>query len=236
MNEQYTQEKDKILATPISDEWNRSVNRLGRITLVIAMIASFGPFLYLYFFHGAQPAFGDIMSAMGKVAIAYAALWIIEPLAYYPSLGNSGSYMGWMVGSVANTRIPASVTAKSIIGVEEETQESEIVSTAAIAGSVVTTILVLTIGVFVGDLIVAMMPPIVMNTLISYVVPVIFGSVLAMLGGNRLQITLPTLAVIGMMNYISRYVVKIPYWVILIIAVGGCMMFTRFMYKRGKVK
>lgn len=229
-------QEDVVSTTPISDAWNRSVNQVGRITLIVAMLASFGPFLYLVIFRGAQPTFGNIMAAMGNVAVAYVALWIIEPLAYYPSLGNSGSYMGWMVGSVANTRIPASVTAKSIIGVEEETQESEIVSTAAIAGSVVTTILVLTIGTIAGDRVIAMLPPAVMSTLTSYVVPVIFGSVLAMLGGSRLQITLPTLAVIGTMNFISRNIYKIPSWVILISAVVGCMIFTRIMYKKGKVK
>lgn len=230
------EEKINVSVTPIADEWNKKVHFLGRITLAIAIVASFAPFIYLSVTTGQMPSLKEIASAMKDVAIAYVALWIIEPLAYYPSLGNSGSYMGWMVGSVANTRIPASVTAKEAIGVEEDTQESEIVSTAAIAGSVVTTILVLTLGTIFGTQIIGVMPAAVLTTLTSYVVPVIFGSVVAMLGGSNLQFTIPVFVIMFVLSYINKIkIIKIDSWMLLIIAVVGGILYARMLYKRGKM-
>ena len=233
MNENKT---SLVSATPISEEWNKKVHFLGRITLAIAIVACFAPYAYICMVTGEAPSAGELMKAMGNVAIAYVALWIIEPLAYYPALGNSGSYMGWMVGSVANTRIPASVTAKEAVGVEEDTQEAEIVATAAIAGSIVTTILVLTIGTICGTQVIAILPEAVLKTLTSYVVPVIFGSVVAMLGGKHLQFTVPFLALmLGLCLLNKLQIVTIKSWMLLIIAVFGAIGYARLLYKKGKM-
>ncbi len=171
-----------------------------------------------------------------NVLLAFGTLYIIEPVAFYPMIGNSGSYMGWLVGSVANTRLPASVTAKNVIGVEDNTEESEIVSTAAIAGSVIVTIVVLSIGALVGVQIVNALPEVVMKTLTSYIVPVIVGSVLAMLGGDRLIITIPTFLVLLGLNLLAENgIIDIPYWVMLLVCVVGSVVYTRILYKKGKV-
>ena len=82
--------------TAVMPQWDRSVHRLGITTLIIAMALSFGPFLYLYIKYGVRPSFGVLMTAWANVAVAYGAMYIIEPLSYFPSLGTSGSYMGWL--------------------------------------------------------------------------------------------------------------------------------------------
>lgn len=227
---------NQISATPVSTEWNKNVHRIGRITLLLAILASFCPFLYICISTGEFPSFAELMGAMGNTAIAYCALWIIEPLAYYPSLGNSGSYMGWMVGSVANTRIPASLTAKESVGVSEDTQEAEIVSAAAIAGSIVTTLIVLAVGTFFGSQIIKVLPDVVMNALTAYVVPVIFGSVLAMTGGKHIAFTGPFLIFMVAVNLLKKYqILPLKGWMVLIIAVFGAIGYARLLYKKGKM-
>jgi hypothetical protein len=231
-----TMEENSVGSTPIRESWNDSVNRLGRLTLAIAMFTSFTPVVYLVVFKGVSLNFSLILKAMVNVFIAYASLYVIEPVAFYPSIGNSGSYMGWLIGSVANTRLPASVVAKNVIGVKDNTQESEIVSTAAIAGSVIVTIVVLTVGVALGMKIIEALPDVVMKTLNSYIIPVIFGAVTAMLGGSKPLILVPAFIVLAILNYLSFTKIFVtPSWVILLVAVVGTIVYTRILYKQKKI-
>jgi len=221
----------------VSASWEKSVKRIGISTLIAAMIASFGPFLYLYFKYGVMPSFDMLMSAWSSVAIAYGALYIIEPLSYFPSLGTSGSYMGWLAGSVAQMRVTSSLVAKDIIGVEDGTQEGEIISTAAIAGSVVINIVVLSVGAIAGYQILGILPEVITNALKAYIVPSIFGAVLAMMGSSRLNIAVPSFLVMLVVNYARKAgFLPIPSWSILVFAVLGTMLYARVLFKKGKLK
>ena len=222
--------------TAVLPQWDRSVHRLGITTLIIAMALSFGPFLYLYIKYGVRPSFGVLMTAWANVAVAYGAMYIIEPLSYFPSLGTSGSYMGWLAGSVSQMRVTSSVVAKEITGVEDGTQEAEVVSTAAIAGSIVINIVVLTVGAIAGYQILALLPPVVQDALNEFIVPSIFGAVLAMVGASRLLLTIPVFLVLLVVNYgTSAGWLPIPSWAVLVVAVFGTILYARVLYKKGKL-
>ena len=225
-----------VSRTAVLPQWDRSVKRLGVITLVIAMFLSFGPFLYMCIKYGIRPNIGVLMAAWGNVAVAYGAMYIIEPLSYFPSLGTSGSYMGWLAGSVGQMRVPSSVVAKESAGVEDGTQEAEVVSTAAIAGSIVINIVVVCVGAIAGYQILSVLPEVVKDALNNFIVPSIFGAVLAMVGGSRLLLAGPAFLVLLLANYgMKAGWLPIPSWALLIVAVFGTILYARILYKKGKL-
>lgn len=222
----------------VKARWFKPVNRLGRITLTIAMVASFFPFMYLFIRYGDLPSAPVIFTAIGGVAAAYGAAWIVEPVSYFPALGTAGTYMGILAGSIGQMRVPAAVVAKSVAGVEENTQEAEIVSTCGIAGSVFMNIIILTATAVGGTLIISILPEKVLAAMTAYILPAIFGAVLAMFTGKgRLQLTGAIFAVALLINIgVTTGILPLPAWSLMIITIVLGILIARLQFVKGWVK
>lgn len=57
------------------NSWDKSVIRLGRVTVLCAMIASFFPNLFLWIFYGVAPVWTNMLPAWAAVATAYGAFY-----------------------------------------------------------------------------------------------------------------------------------------------------------------
>ena len=222
----------------VEERWFKPVNHLGRITESIAIVASFFPWMYLYFTYREMPPFGTILLGMGSVASAYVAGWIVEPISYFPALGTAGTYMGILAGSIGQMRVPAALVAKNVAGVEENTQEAEIIGTCGIAGSVYMNVIILTITAIGGSVIISYLPKVIMNTLAAYVLPSMFGAVLSMFcGTNRLQIAIPVLVLTTGLHFgINNKMVPIPPVAAMLVTVLLGIAVARILYKLAVVK
>jgi hypothetical protein len=224
---------DKQAALSVEERWFKPVNRLGRITETMAMVASFFPFLYLYLVYRQFPPMTTFFAALGGVSAAFVAGWIMEPISYFPALGTAGTYMGILAGSIGQMRVPSAIVAKSVAGVAENTQEAEIVGTCGVAGSIFLNTAVTTLTALGGSVIIAALPKVVLDTLAAYVLPAMFGAVLAMFTGpGRLQMTLPTLLISVGLNLAVKYqVIPIPAWSLMILTVVIGVLVGRVCYK-----
>jgi hypothetical protein len=225
---------DKTQTTlSVEERWFRPVNRLGRITETIAMAASFFPFLYLYLTYREFPPLSTFFAALGGVSAAFVAGWIVEPISYFPSLGTAGTYMGILAGSIGQMRVPSAIVAKNVAGVEENTQEAEIVGTCGVAGSIILKPAVTTLTALGGSVIIAALPKVVLSTLSAYVLPSMFGAVLAMFTGpGRLQMTIPTIVISVALNLAVKYgIIPIPAWSLMILTVVIGIVVGRVCYK-----
>lgn len=215
--------------------FDRSIIKIGSTTLILVIIAGFLPSLYLYFWHDVSLSFSQMGSAALSIWLVYLAFYFVEPFSYFPSLGLSGSYMGWLSGSVGNMRVPAVVVAKEECQVDFDSKEAEIVGIYALSGSVVSNIIVLTIGVFLGAKILAILPDVVVNALNRYLLPGIFGGMLGRFGSGRLKIAIPAFFGILILSYLARVKGLIPIWIVLFLSVFGTIGFARILYKKGKL-
>ncbi len=229
-------EKTKTAQT-VKERWEKPVNRIGTLTIVLCILATFVPGLYLIIRYDAWLGWAAFRGALLLGVVYFGVNWIVEPLAYYPALGNAGTYLSWLAGSVAQQRIPASVTAKTSLGLEDGTQEAEVVSVAAICGSIVTNLVVLTLTAIFGTLILNAMPEAVSNALSNYILPGMFGAMLAMFGCSAPILTIPVFAVLIVVNvladkgFLGPVAVAIP-----ILAIVGTILYARVLYKLGKRK
>lgn len=218
--------------------WFKPVNRLGRTTEIIAIIASFFPFIYLCVVYGQIPDGASFGSAIGMLVSAYVVSWIVEPISYFPALGTAGTYMGILAGSMAQMRVPAALVAKRVAGVEDNTQEAEIIGTCGIAGSVYMNIIILTLTLVFGNIIIAALPQAVLDAMSKYVLPAIFGAILAMFTTKgKLQITVPVFALSILFYYLATVgFIPIPIPFLLIISVVLGVIVARIEYKLGWAK
>lgn len=72
--------------------------RIGTITVLLAMLGSFFPNIYLYLAHGVWPDASHMFSAWGSVAMAFGAFYLVEPISYFPVFGPTGTYIGILSG------------------------------------------------------------------------------------------------------------------------------------------
>lgn len=221
----------------LQKRWYLPVNRIGRITMILAIITNFFPCLFLYIKYGQFPELSTALAGIGAISSAYIAAWFVEPISFFPALGTAGTYMGVLSGSIAQMRVPASMVAKSVAGVKENTQEAEIVGTCGIAGSVFMNLIILTLTAIGGSFIVTLLPEIILNSLTAYILPSIFGAVLAMFTSKKkLPVTFPVLLISICLNLlVNRGMLPIPPWSLMVITILISVFLTRILYKKGWV-
>src|SRR4030043_1988036 len=101
------------------EEFSKPIHKVGMITCGLAIIGMFLPPLWLYLQYGVFPQISAIMVGMG-LALTYAVpFFIIEPISYYPTLGDAGTNMSILAGNISNMRHPCARVAQLGAGAEE---------------------------------------------------------------------------------------------------------------------
>ena len=215
-------------------EFNDSMHRLGRITLIVmtALLVSV-PFLYGAW-NDVSPNAASFLAGLAKVGIIYYPVAIVEFLVYTPMLGVGGSYLSFITGNVTNMRIPCVMNAKDIAGTEAGTPEHEIISTIAVATSAIVTTLVIVIGVICMVPLQPVLQSEVLLPAFNNVVPALFGAL-----GLKYFAKSPQIAVIPLL-LISLLCIFVPAAInqtsLLMIPCGALALVIGFvLFKKGKL-
>lgn len=200
--------------------FTKKIISTGRWTMFLAIAFSFLPAIYLWARYGAIPPVKNILTGWFLIASMYGAFYIVEPISYFPILGISGTYMSFLSGNIANVRVPASAVAQDALGVEPGSQKAELVSTISIAGSIITNLVILTIGAFAGNAIIGVLPKFV-TTAFGFVFPAIMGALLTMFALKAYKCAIVGL-IVGIIITVTQIV---PVW----LAVPLCVFATAFV-------
>ena len=183
------------------EEFNNKLHRLGRITLVLAVVFLVAlPFVFGAVY-GVSPDMAGFLAGFAKVGVIYIPVAIVEFLVYTPMLGVGGSYLSFITGNVTNMKIPCVMNSKEIAGTTDGTAEHEIISTISVATSAIVTTLVIAVGV------VLMVPlqPVLQNPVLlpafNNVVPALFGAL-----GLKYFIKSPQIAVVPLVLMSALYI------------------------------
>ncbi|CZR96039.1 MULTISPECIES: hypothetical protein [Clostridioides] len=156
--------------------YDKKMIKIGRISIGLAIIANFIPAIYVGLRFGEMPMLSVIFQIWGLVATTYGVSWIVQPIAYYPTLGATGSYIGWLAGSVGDIRMPAASMAQKIAGVESGTHEGEVVGTIGTCCSIFVSASMITIFTIAGYKVIPLLPEFVTNSF-NYILPALFGAI-----------------------------------------------------------
>lgn len=202
----------------------------GRITLLGALVISFIPAIYLAVVHGAMPSMSTIFTSFSMVASVIVVSWIVEPFAYFPVLGITGTYMAWLSGNISNLRLPVSAVAQQAAGVKEGSPQGDIVSTLGMGVSVVTNLIILSLGAMLGAKVISNVPPVI-EVAFNYILPAVFGAVLA-----SFSLRSPKLATFAVPVALIFTYLKSPMWIVLPLCVFGTIFVGRWMFNKGWIK
>lgn len=171
--------QENIDMTAYNKEFTKPIIKYGRLINLLCIFLSFLPALVMWFYYGFKPANAEILAGWGLIASIFGIYAVVEPVSYYPVLGLAGTYIGVLSGNISNVRVPASVIAQDAVGTTPGTKKAELVSTIAIAGSIIMNLAIVTIGAIGGATIMGFFPEPVVEAF-TYVTPAIFGAIFGM--------------------------------------------------------
>lgn len=207
--------------------FTKPIIKYGRFINLLCMVLCFLPAIILWVVYDAKPTWGEIATGWGLIASIFLIYSVIEPVSYFPILGLPGTYMGVLSGNIGNVRVPASAVAQDAVGVVPGSKKAELVSTIAIAGSIITNLVIVSIGAIGGAALISIFPPIVQEAF-TYVSPAIFGAMFGMNAVKNLGYGVFAVALVSiLMGFTS-----LPPYVIVPAAVFGTVAFGFWQHSR----
>ena len=215
--------------------WKKSSIRIGTPTNLLAALTAFIPVIYLCVTYNCWPDISLVLSAWGLTALSFGAFYIVEPVSYYASLGMAGTYLSFLSGNIGNMRMPCAALALDVTKSETGTIQAEVVSTMAICGSIITTLLATTAAALVGSAVVAVLPAFINKGLQTYASAAIFGATFGNFATKK-----PKVAVFGIgIPLICKLFLPMQGWMVIVASVVGTVVIARLLYvmekKAGKV-
>ncbi len=207
-------------------DFSKPVHKVGTITCGLAILGMFLPPAWLYFQYGVFPPISAIMVGMG-LALTYAVpFFIIEPISYYPTLGDAGTYMSFLAGNISNMRLPCAAVAQAVAGVEEGTKEGELIATVGIAISIWLSIIAVFIGAVATGWFVQFFPVWLQDAFKKFLLPAVFGAVFGQFALRGVKYA-PIALILALVPILLKWK---PY-VVIPVAVFGTIIIGRFIYK-----
>ena len=153
--------------------WCHRWGRIGTLIALIYMVAL--PFIFLSVYD-CVPSLGEVfnVATIGILAI-YVPVGFSEALSYTPLMGTS-SYLGFITGNIMNLKLPCAVNALKLTGKQGNTPEGDCLASIAVAASSIMTVVILTIAALLIRLISPIFELPAVQTMSSYLLPALFGS------------------------------------------------------------
>jgi len=210
--------------------FDQGVHRLGRLTIFICIVLALCvPLIFLIVF-GIIPPTQPLISGIIGVSAFMIPLSFFEILSFYPLLGASGLYISYTTGNISNLKVPCAAIAMEAADVKPNTKEGEVISTIAMAGSVIVSEIILVLGVILlVPLSVYLQKPL-LKPAFEQILPALFGSL-----GAYFLLKSPKLAFIPLGFGIVAAIFNIPTGLAVPLCVILSILGARFFYKKGWV-
>lgn len=122
------------------------VHTWGRIWVVAALVFFLSIPVAVSIHLGVTPR-GEIIGKGVAALIIFLITGIVEVIAYSPMLGAGGTYLSFVSGNIMNLKMPCAINAMENAKVKANTEEGEVITTIAIASSIVVTTIVIAVTV-----------------------------------------------------------------------------------------
>lgn len=207
------------------------VHRIGRITIFTCIVLALFVPLLIWMIFGIIPPIKPLIFGIINVSVFMIPLSIAEILSFYPVLGPSGLYISYTTGNISNLKVPCAAIGMEAAEVKPATKEGDIISTIAMAGSVMVSELILIIGVILLVPLSGYLKGSFLNPAFEQILPALFGALGAYFILKNYKLALIPLAFgLTVSIFTDKITALIPVCVLLSI------LGARLFYKKGWVK
>lgn len=213
-----------------------SVHRIGRITMVIALVLAFLPIIYFVLVKGYTAPMSSYVSVIVAICSIGIGMWLTEPLAYWPVLGSAGTYIGYLSGNVGAMRFPVALNLQSAMNADINTPRGQVVTIVGIVSSVFANLILLLVFVLGGEWVISVLPSVILASF-GFVMQGLFGSMIMMRWNGKGGLIkgflegLPYFALALVLKFVISKISFLEAWG-MAITVGICILLGYVIYKR----
>lgn len=223
----------------LSVEFDRSINRLGRYTSIIALICMLSIPLGIQIYFGLDIKLTEVLVASSSLIAMFLPMAVIENISYYQIIGAGGIYLSSITGNVLNMKLPCAIAGMKIADVQPGSKEGDVISIIAIGVSSIVTTLIVFLGMFfVGQALLPVLQSPILAPGFANITPAILGavSIPSLLGNKKLSIV-PVVLSLGLFFAIGpasfgRYQSYVLI-IVMILSVGSAYLNFRKSNKEG---
>ncbi len=224
--------KNKTTGSAGSD-YENYIHIMGRITLSLGFILSAIPPLLLWLIYGIFPPLKNLLNGIIGISSLMLPVSIVEVLTFAPILGAGALYMAYLTGNLTNLKIPCAATAIEAVEVKPSTREGDIIANIAIAGTVITSIIMLIIGVVLIAPITAQLNNPAIKPAFEQILPALFGAIGAFYILKEWKLAVAPLVVAVLL---SLFVKGLSSSITIPICVAISILVARYLYNHNLIK
>lgn len=212
--------------------YETKVHMIGRCTLIMGLLLTFFPPFILWLIYGIVPPLNNLINGIISISAIMIPVSIVEILTFSPMLGSSAMYMSYLTGNISNMKIPSAAISMETVNVKPSTEEGDIISTIAIAGSVISSEIIIILGVILITPITAKLNNPIIQPAFEQVLPALFGSIGAYYILKEWKLAIAPLAAAVVLSLIPG----LPSAITIPVCVLTSVLGAKFLYKRNLIK
>ena len=215
-------------------DYTKGLHKSGRRWFVFVYI-----FIYLFpvvtsIYFKAWPTWQQFFAAAIGVVPIYWAVGIVEAFSYMPMLGPGGSYLGFITGNMSNMKVPVAINAMESAGVQQGSEEGDVISTIAIAVSSLVTLAVIIVFMVLMVPLTPVFSSEALKPAFENVVPALFGGLMVAFMSRTPKVAVPVILITAAL-FIAVPALKGIYPLILPVIAVAAIAYSRMLYKKGKI-
>jgi len=222
----------KIASNESTYTYENKVHLIGRSTLMIGLLLSFLPPVILWLVYGIAPPFKNLLNGIISISSVMIAVSIVEVLTFAPLLGSSAMYMSYLTGNISNMKIPSAAISMEVAEVKPSTEEGDIISTIAIAGSVIMSEIIIVVGVIMIAPISTKLNNPLIQPAFEQILPALFGSIGAYYILKEWKLAAAPLSMAVALSLIGN----LPTSITIPISVLTSVLTAKYLYKKNLLK
>jgi hypothetical protein len=215
-------------------DYTKGLHKSGRRWFLFVYL-----FIYLFpvatsIYFKAWPTWQQFFAAAIGVVPIYWAVGIVEAFSYMPMLGPGGSYLGFITGNMSNMKVPVAINAMESAGVQQGSEEGDVISTIAIAVSSLVTLAVIIVFMVLMVPLTPVFSSEALKPAFENVVPALFGGLMVAFMSRTPKVAVPVILITAAL-FIAVPALKGIYPLILPVIAVAAIAYSRMLYKKGKI-
>lgn len=207
---------------------------IGRISLIVGYAGMLLFPLALIFCFGIKVPVKEVASGIFQIILLMLPVSISEFFSIAPMIGSSAMYIMVLTGNFTNLKIPSSVAAMESVGLDptDYTEESDIISTIAMATSTIVSEIIILLGVLLLIPLSGILSSQTLAPAFENIVPALFGALGAGMISKHLKIAIVPF-VMGILLLSFKW---FPSALVMPVLVLFGVITTRILYKKNLLK